>query len=285
MRNQRNILLSAVAAFALAAATGIAFAHEPSPEAQSATPGKAPQAATQPMKNEGAAPGAQARPNGKMGQSTQGQPDGKMGQSAQGERARPGRSAEGGQPGATQNGKGRERVGQSTESPRAEGMKAEGMKHAQRANRGAKTAKARVGESRRGRITQRQRSEHFAQHRTGTKPGERTTAAERQQQGLQGLQGNAGPQAGGNVRLTGEQRANIQRTVINAPDAPRVARVPFGVRVGTAIPGDFNVHFVPVPKTLVNVDPAWGGLLYFVYRDDIVIVNPADRRIVAVLPV
>jgi hypothetical protein len=34
----------------------------------------------------------------------------------------------------------------------------------------------------------------------------------------------------------------------------------------------------------VQIDPAWRGFLYFVYEDEVVIVNPRDMRIVAVLP-
>jgi uncharacterized protein Smg (DUF494 family) len=34
----------------------------------------------------------------------------------------------------------------------------------------------------------------------------------------------------------------------------------------------------------VQIDPAWRGFLYFVHEDEVVIVNPRDMRIVAVLP-
>jgi len=43
-------------------------------------------------------------------------------------------------------------------------------------------------------------------------------------------------------------------------------------------------HAVPVPGTLVRIEPRWHGFLYFVYQDEIVIVNPHDMRIVAVVP-
>jgi Protein of unknown function (DUF1236) len=72
--------------------------------------------------------------------------------------------------------------------------------------------------------------------------------------------------------------------VINARGAPRVGHVDFDVRVGTAIPRD-RIHIVPVPETLVQIDPAWSGFLYFVYEDEVVIVDPSDMRIVAILPV
>ena len=46
-----------------------------------------------------------------------------------------------------------------------------------------------------------------------------------------------------------------------------------------------GIEIVPVPETLVQIEPEWRGFLYFVYEDEIVIVNPDDMRIVAVVPV
>jgi hypothetical protein len=41
---------------------------------------------------------------------------------------------------------------------------------------------------------------------------------------------------------------------------------------------------VPVPRTLVRIEPRWRGFPYFVWMDDVSIVNPHDTRIVAVVP-
>ena len=112
---------------------------------------------------------------------------------------------------------------------------------------------------------------------------EGTTAQERNIP--RGLQGNAsGQMQGAKVNLSSQQRTQIRRTVINARGAPRVGHVDFDVRVGTAIPRD-RIHIVPVPETLVQIDPAWSGFLYFVYEDEVVIVDPSDMQIVAILPV
>ena len=46
-----------------------------------------------------------------------------------------------------------------------------------------------------------------------------------------------------------------------------------------------SIHVVRVPETLVRIDPRWHGYLYFVVADQVVIVNPRDMRIVAVLEV
>lgn len=44
-----------------------------------------------------------------------------------------------------------------------------------------------------------------------------------------------------------------------------------------------QVHVVPIPESLVRIEPRWRGFLYFVHENDIVVVNPRDMRIVAVL--
>lgn len=88
---------------------------------------------------------------------------------------------------------------------------------------------------------------------------------------------------GGNVQLSEQQRTQIRTTVINGRNAPRVGHVDFDVKVGTAIPRG-KVHVVPVPETLVRIEPQWRGFLYFVYEDEVVIVDPHDYKIVAVVP-
>lgn len=90
--------------------------------------------------------------------------------------------------------------------------------------------------------------------------------------------------SGENVRLTDQQRSRIRETVIEGRDAPRVGHVDFDLRVGSTVPRR-DVQIVPVPETLVSIDPEWRGYLYFVYEDEVVIVNPRNMRIVAVLDV
>ena len=123
------------------------------------------------------------------------------------------------------------------------------------------------------------------QNRTGgtaAKQQNRTggTSAERGRTGTEGLQGNA---TGMNVQLNEQQRTEIRNTVINARGAPRVTSVDFDVTVGTVIPRG-RIHVVPVTETLVRIEPEWRGFLYFVYEDEVVIVNPHDMKIVAVVP-
>jgi hypothetical protein len=103
--------------------------------------------------------------------------------------------------------------------------------------------------------------------------------AQRARTGMEGLQGNA---SGMNVQLNEQQRNEIRTSVIDARGAPRISHVDFDVTVGTVIPRG-KIHVVPVPETLVRIEPEWRGFLYFVYEDEIVIVNPNDMKIVAVV--
>jgi len=65
--------------------------------------------------------------------------------------------------------------------------------------------------------------------------------------------------------------------------APRVTHVDFSVSVGVAVPR--SVHLVTVPTEIVEIHPDWRGFLYFVYEDEIIIVDQRSHKIVAVLDV
>jgi DNA mismatch repair ATPase MutL len=90
-------------------------------------------------------------------------------------------------------------------------------------------------------------------------------------------------QGGGSVTLSTEQRTKIRQTVLEGKDAPKVGRVDFAVNVGTAVPR--TVRVVEVPPTLVEIHPEWRGYRYFVYEDEIVIVDPRTLMIVAIVNV
>lgn len=167
--------------------------------------------------------------------------------------------------------------------------------NAQQENRGPKgrAEQNAAQDQHKGQTTQQQQNERNG--KAANQPNERNgtaaqqerqggrdnnAAAQRERDGMHGLQGNA---TGMNVKLTDEQRTRIRSTVIHATGAPRVAHVDFDVTVGTAIPrGRINV--IPVPDMLVQIEPSWRGFLYFVYEDEVVIVNPNDMTIVAVVP-
>lgn len=85
------------------------------------------------------------------------------------------------------------------------------------------------------------------------------------------------------VNLNTELKTEIRNTVIKSGNAPRVSSVNFNVAVGVAVPA--TVHFAPVPATIVRIEPAWRGYEYFVYSEEIIIVDPHTRRIIAILVV
>jgi hypothetical protein len=86
----------------------------------------------------------------------------------------------------------------------------------------------------------------------------------------------------GAVNLTSEQRATIRQEVLTA-NAPRANNINFTVNVGTVVPS--TVHVVEVPATIIKIHPQWKGYRYFVYNDEIIIVEPRTLKIVAVLNV
>ena len=85
-----------------------------------------------------------------------------------------------------------------------------------------------------------------------------------------------------NVSLTTEQKTTIRSTVLTG-SAPRVTNVNFDIKVGIAVPR--TVRVAPLPATLIEIEPEWRGYMYFVYNDEIIIVEPGTLRIVAVLVV
>lgn len=106
-------------------------------------------------------------------------------------------------------------------------------------------------------------------------------------QGASGQTGNQQGAAGGtmtskSVSLTTEQKTTIRTTVLTS-SAPRVTNVNFDIRVGTAVPR--TVRIVPLPATIISIEPEWRGYMYFVYNDEIIVVDPRTLKIVAVIEV
>jgi Protein of unknown function (DUF1236) len=91
-----------------------------------------------------------------------------------------------------------------------------------------------------------------------------------------------GAASSGAVNLTTEQRTTIRKEVLTT-NAPRATNINFSVNVGTVVPS--SVHVVEVPATIIKIHPQWKGYRYFVYNDEIIIVEPRTLKIVAVLDV
>jgi hypothetical protein len=83
------------------------------------------------------------------------------------------------------------------------------------------------------------------------------------------------------VNLSPEKRTQIHEVFVNERSAPRVDRVDFSVSIGTRVPR--SVRFVPVPRTIVEIEPSWRGYDYFLVGDQIVIVDPRSLEIVAIV--
>jgi hypothetical protein len=256
MKCQRNSLLAGIAASALVAGTGIA-------SAQDSSKGESPH---------GAAPHATQQMNrgGTSGQSSQGaqtQEHGSM--SKQGQRVEDsGRATKGEKATAGENRVQKEEQNRSAQSHEQKGTTA--GSNASQAGRAAQERNKSATENERanGRNSAQER-EHMGgknaaeRNHGGTAAKERNRAgggtnmnAQRGRTGMEGLQGNA---TGMNVQLNEQQRNEIRTSVIDARGAPRVSHVDFDVTVGTVIPRG-KIHVVPVPETLVRIEPEWRGL-------------------------
>jgi Protein of unknown function (DUF1236) len=89
-------------------------------------------------------------------------------------------------------------------------------------------------------------------------------------------------QRGEHKTLTVEQKTKVRETVLRGGNAPRVSSVNFNISVGTVVPT--TVRVVELPPVLVEYYPDWRGYFYFVYNDEIIVVD-RNHHIVAVLEV
>ncbi len=113
-----------------------------------------------------------------------------------------------------------------------------------------------------------------------------TTDTKQQQQGGAGSQTPTGPAASGSsttgsASLSQEQRTRVIQQITTTNVEP-VRDVSFSVSVGTTVPE--RVRYYDLPPTVVEVVPQYRNHKYIVVRDEIVIIEPSSRRIVATLP-
>ena len=257
MRKQRNTLLAGIAALALIAGTGVASARQTENEHGA----KQPNAASQQMNKAPGAMGENAGAPNRMG--------GKMDQKA----AEENKTGDKMDQNAAQEHKAGGKMGQNAQQQSRSKM----TQHSARYDRNKqRTTAGRESSKRQTTAQQRERFNHQNAAQRNERNGQ--TTAERERNGLKGLQGNARV----NVQLNDEQRTRIRETVIDARGAPRINHVDFNVAVGTVIPRT-GVRIVPVPATLVSIEPAWRGLRYFVYQQELVLIDPATMTIVAVV--
>jgi hypothetical protein len=91
-----------------------------------------------------------------------------------------------------------------------------------------------------------------------------------------------GPARGrANFDLTAEKRTRIREVIVNQRSAPRLSSPQFNISVGARVPR--TVRFAAIPRTIVEIEPAWRGFEYFLVGDEIVIVDPRSMEIVAIV--
>lgn len=80
--------------------------------------------------------------------------------------------------------------------------------------------------------------------------------------------------------LTTQQRTKIS-TTIKQQNVKPVTKVNFSIAIGTTVPRDMTLH--ALPTTVIEVYPAWRGYQYILVEDEILVIDPATFRIVAIL--
>jgi hypothetical protein len=114
---------------------------------------------------------------------------------------------------------------------------------------------------------------------SGSQPSTKSTQGERQND----RSTTAAAPSGGQANLTTQQKTVIKTKIIDNKSAPRVSHVDFNVSVGVAVPT--TVRLAPVPVEIVRIHPGWKSYQYFVYEEEVIIVDPRTHKIVEVITV
>jgi len=244
-----NLLIASAAA--LLAGTVLAFGQGAPERKDQARPGASQPGVTQ------------EQPKAKGGQGAQEQPKAKGTQGAQKEEQRP--STSGQAPGASQP------QGQPAQ-PKGKGAQKEEPKPST------------SGQAPGAQPREQAQPKTPGQNQPGAnQPAQNQPGANQPSRGQPGQTCQNQPSGGASVTLTTEQRTKIRTTVLEGRSAPRVDRVDFSLNVGTVVPR--TVRVVEVPETIIEIHPEWRGYRYFVYKEDIIIVDPRTLAIVAVIEV
>ncbi len=123
-------------------------------------------------------------------------------------------------------------------------------------------------EDRTNRSSERNRSEQERERIDRTEENRATTG-----------QGAAGTRA--TINLTPEKRTQIHEVIVQERNAPRVSSPNFNVSVGARVPR--TIRFMALPRTILEIEPAWRGFEYFMVGDEIVIIDPRSMEIVAIV--
>ena len=85
--------------------------------------------------------------------------------------------------------------------------------------------------------------------------------------------------AAGSAKLSSEQRTKITSVIKKQNVKP--VHVTFSINVGTRVPP--TVHYYPLPGEVVTIYPEWRGYNYLLVGDQILVIDPDTREIVAIL--
>ena len=79
-----------------------------------------------------------------------------------------------------------------------------------------------------------------------------------------------------------DDHARLKEIFVNDHSAQKVRHAKFSVAPGSVVPG--SIHLVPLPQTVVNIQPTWQGSDYFmVGQNKVVIVDPQSKKVEGVL--
>ncbi|HET9904325.1 MAG TPA: DUF1236 domain-containing protein [Xanthobacteraceae bacterium] len=190
-------------------------------------------------------------------------------------------SGSGGQatPGTT----GRSGAGSSAQQTQPGGR--EGRDAAESPRQGSPSTTQRERDRNQGQSTQRERDRNQGQS-TQREPSQQREMQQQERSGQNGAgQGRTGRgettgAAPANVTVNTEQRTKIKQHISEL----RVGRVDnpnFTVSVGSTVPRSVTLH--ALPPSIVEIVPAWRSYRYVLVEDEIVIIDPATFRIVAVI--
>jgi len=116
--------------------------------------------------------------------------------------------------------------------------------------------------------------------RNGMKAEGREDRNNMKAEGRQGTDSKTVGQAGAAAKLSTEQRTKISGVIREQHVAP-VTNVNFAISVGTRVPRDVSFH--PLPTEIVTIYPEWRGYEFILVRDQILVIDPRTLEIVAVL--
>lgn len=122
---------------------------------------------------------------------------------------------------------------------------------------------------------QAQERQQLDQRKSQQQTQDRANPQRKDQTTGQGAAGQSGA-----ASLTTEQRTKISTTIRQSHVRP-VTNVNFNVAVGTVVPRSVTLH--ALPAAVIEVYPDWRPYRFVLVGDEIVIIDPATHRIIAVL--